>query len=77
MGRLSYSAEEQLRAPSVAGNSINDISVKGGFMDVRGLRGGSQDLCLRAAGRRLARGPTIHISAHFSPLICVFLAACP
>lgn len=77
MGRLSYSAEEQPRAPFVAGNNINDISVEGGFMDVRGLCGGSQDLCLRSAGRRLAGGPTINISAHFSPLICVFLAACP
>lgn len=38
MGRVSYCAEEQLRAPFVASEDINDISVKGGFMGGRGLR---------------------------------------
>lgn len=51
MGRVSYCAEEQLRAPFVAGEDINDISAKGGFMGVRGLCGESQDL-----SPRLTRG---------------------
>lgn len=59
--------------PFVAGNGINDISVRGGFMGVRGLCGDSQVLYLLRRPLRLARGQTINISAPFSPLTCVFL----
>lgn len=66
MGRVSYGAGVQLRALFVASRGINDISVKGGFMDVRRLRGHSQDLYLRSGGigaaLRVQQSTFLHIS---------------